>query len=187
MLRTRDWLTAPTLVALALSSSGCLVSASPQVWSVKSEIESALPGSRFEKDFAVHLGRLSLALTRGIAGLAADEEDADELELLRGIKKVEVGVFENDGGGHIDGQKLSKIEAALEESHWQMALRQREDDSIAWVYYRLDEKSLRGVFVIVLDRDELTIVRLKGQLDRVLSTAIELAERELSEDGDSLF
>jgi hypothetical protein len=47
------------------------------------------------------------------------------------------------------------------------------------------QEKLRGVTVVTLDQEQLTLVRLGGRLDRALAAAISLARRSADEElGD---
>jgi hypothetical protein len=48
----------------------------------------------------------------------------------------------------------------------------RERDESVWVLYRVDDDSVREVFVVALDREELTMVKVKGRLERLIGRAL---------------
>lgn len=165
-----------TLAILAVLLSACFTTASRQVYQMKTEIEAELPGAEFEKEFALTLGRLSLGLAKGIANMALDEEDQEDLRILRGLKKVEIGVYEASYVPEIGAEVAARVEAMMARKDWVAAVKVREGDSLSWVYYRLDDEAIRGIFVIVLDRHELALVRLKGRIDRMLAAAIHISQ-----------
>lgn len=55
---------------------------------------------------------------------------------------------------------------------WEMAVRIRDDDELSWVFYRLDEDTIKELYVVVMDRDELVLVKAEGNLERLVARAL---------------
>lgn len=162
-----------------LLASGCITMSSPEIASMKNDIETALDGD-FEREVGIRLGRLSIGLGKAILGAIAGEDDEDlshVTEMLRGLHKVEVSVYETGELGGEGWQDVSRrVESAMARENFTATVRVRDDHELAWVFCRLDEKEqLRAVTVIALDDEQLTLVRLGGRLDRALAAAISLA------------
>ena len=162
-----------------LLASGCITMSSPEVASMKNDIETALDGD-FEREVGIRLGRLSIGLGKAILNTIADEDDedlSDVTEMLRGLHKVEVSVYQTGELGGEGWRDVSRrVESAMAREDFTATVRVRDDHELAWVFCRIDEKErLRAVTVIALDGEQLTLVRLAGRLDRALAAAISLA------------
>ena len=171
----------PILVAplCALLFTGCFTS-TPRLDSFACRLEDKMPGTRFEPQGGIKLGRLSLGLARGILHAVDDEDAATAGTLLAGLKRVEVAHYAIDG---LPADTLpAEVERSFHKNGWQTLARVRDDDNSAWVLYRMDGDSLRSLFVVTLDGDELGLIRLEGRLDQVVSAALNLARDEVRED-----
>jgi hypothetical protein len=170
-------LAAAALVA-PLAGAGCVLTSSPQLAAMKTEIETAVDGD-FEREMGVRLGRLSIGLGRAVVGMVARHDDEADLArvhaLLRGLRKVEVGVYDAGELGGDLGAAPERIERAMARDRWMPAVRVRSEDELAWVFCRLDgAERLRGVTVVSLDEEQLLLVRLSGRLDRALAAGMSL-------------
>jgi hypothetical protein len=195
------------VAALALAGAGCVTMASPEISSMKDSIERDLGAAHFEREVTVTLGRLSLGLGKFVLNRLSDP--GEDINVLRGVKKVEVGVYvanrddrrdrgwddddadgwgeggwdESDDHAELDRRladdRAFRLERVLRERGWIAAVTLREGDERTWVYYRTNSRAdrLRGVYVVALEGDELTLVRLTGRLDRALEAAISLSRQ----------
>jgi hypothetical protein len=59
-----------------------------------------------------------------------------------------------------------------------------DEDSLAWVLVRFDEKHVRSAVVLALDAEELALVRLSGRLDQVLVEALRFARSEVARSSE---
>ena len=64
----------------------------PSVSAGRSQLESQIPEARFEKDFHIRLGRVSLGLLKPLVRMGLDE-DEEEMAWIRAIKRLEVGTY----------------------------------------------------------------------------------------------
>jgi hypothetical protein len=161
------------LVALLAVSitTGC--KDSPAVSTVRAGLEQQIPGAEFEREFHIRLGRMSMGLAKQVAKFGLDEEDA-ELEMLRAIKRVDVGTYRVVSLPPIDDLELPPgLVRQLSASGWEVLLREQSEGERIWVFLRAGEKgSLSSVYVIVLDEVELTMVAVEGRLDKLIASAI---------------
>jgi hypothetical protein len=173
----------PLLVlALTLPLTGCM-GGSPSVDTVRWEIERRIPEAHFEPECHIRLGRLTLGLVRGIAHLA-DPGDPD-IAPLHHIRHIEVATYRvrslPDLEKHLEDQ--TAFEQALARNGWTMALRERDHTSRTWMFLRFDDhEALRDLYVVALEPDELTLVRLDGHLDRAMAESIADNPRKLAKE-----
>lgn len=189
----RPILTLPVLL-LVLGSVSCWDG--PGVDAVRRAVEAQVPEARYEQDVHVRLGRLTTGLARWITNMALDEEeDADVLTLVNSVRRVEVAVFLNRSSlteHYYDGVSLPRsLRRMLAREGWSVMAESREAGSLAWVLVnqettRHGKPSIRGLYVVALEPDELAVVRLEGRFDEAFAQVFadhphEAPERVLDE------
>jgi len=151
------------LVLVALVAGGCMHAASLN--GLRHDIESEVDGARFESEMQLTLGRISLGLARVVI---PDEEMDEELAVLKEVKKVEIAVYETitlppSAEPAIPGYR------SLKRKGWQTIMTATESDGgRAWVLARQRDGSFREILVGSLDRDELTMVKIHGDVERMI-------------------
>jgi uncharacterized protein DUF4252 len=161
------------LLSLASLLAGC--GGSPTVSEVRWELERRFPEARFEPEEHVHLGRFTMGLVHGIVHLAAhDEDDRQAREIVDQIHSVDVVSYKVHNLPGLDGLAAdTRFERELKAHGWSLLVRTREHDESTWVYVRGGETGvLRNLFIVSLERDELTLVRVDGRLDRMIAMAM---------------
>ncbi|MEZ5332574.1 MAG: DUF4252 domain-containing protein [Thermoanaerobaculia bacterium] len=144
----------------------------PSASQVRAHLERSLPGVRFHQEEHIRLGRFSLALVRGLVRMAG--EDRQTRQTLGSIRRVEVATYEVEGSLDLAGIAAPRdLERRLAETGWQPMVRERDEDSLTWVFVRPDEDgSIRNLYVVALDPAELTVVDLVGRIDEILARAV---------------
>jgi hypothetical protein len=165
------------LFAATALLAGC--GGSPSVEEVHQELQHRYPQARFEAVERVHLGRISLGLLHGLVRMAnAGDGDDQASTIISGIGGVDYASYKVHGlpgPDGLDGLAGSpRFERQLAQSGWSLMVRTREaNGERTWVYVRNDEQgALRNLFVVSLEKDELTLVRLDGHLDRAVAAAL---------------
>jgi len=159
------------ILLAAAAAAGCATAATSG--RVETTLESALPGCRFERDSAIVLGRTSLALLRSLASVADANLDEDAREILRGVHRIEVVSYRTARGCEIAGPP-PPVSRQLTAEGWRTVIAAAEGEGeLAWVFTREGpDGATSGMLVITLDREELEVVRLDGDIDRVLIAAL---------------
>jgi len=156
------------LCAVALLATGCIRFHGPR--DLRRELSESA-GVRLEREMGVTVTRSGVWLARWGMKFADDE---DIPVSLKGVKRVQVGIYTVEGlaRGHESRSPLA-MDALLD--GWQPLVRIQEDGDEVVVL--LDEKKgrIRGMVVVVAERDEWVLVRLKGDLDRVIEEAMRMA------------
>lgn len=162
-----------------LSLGGCILSA-PTLAPLHHDLSAALPSAAIHPEVQVHLGRLSLGLTRSILR-ATDEEDDETLRLLRHVSGVEVAVYSVDGLRDDQRSRWSQRVAELGARRgWQTALRFQDGGETGAVLYQQKGEVIKSVYLFSLDDDELVIARFRGRLDHLLTEALAEHSREIT-------
>lgn len=163
--------------------AGCMT-ATPGLDGISYQLEQDLAGVRFEPEMGLKLGRVSMLLTRSLAGARVEDDEGDRIasEILRGLKKVEVASYRTVALGRkaaeegtLQGLRRGRFERSLHRSGWKTLARVTEDDESVWVAYRGPEDRIRQLLVVVLEEEEMELIRLTGHLDRALQAAFQIA------------
>ena len=174
-----------TLFSLASLLAGC-GGGSPTVSEVRWELERRFPEARFEPEEHVHLGRFTMALARGVVHLVAhDEADREDMAMLNQIHAVDVGTYRVHNLPDLDRLATdTRFERELKKNGWSLLARTREENESTWVYIRgTQEGVLDNLFVVSLEKDELTLVRVDGRLDKVIAMALAEHPKDVMGDG----
>jgi len=124
-------------------------------------------GVELEPEFGIKLGRITTAMAKPFARHASGDSIP-----LKGIAKIEVGVYnvvgdrEPGASGDLDVVDLPG---------WEPVVRIRDGNERIQVLCRIEGDRIRAMLVLVVDGDELVVVRLKGNLQKFLPAAIERA------------
>jgi len=164
-----------TVIAIVLSiavigaSTGCLWA--PDLAMVRKDIERQLPGVNFDKEIELTLGPISLAFARMLTGIVPDAREASGY--LQDVSRLELAVYNTEdmppAGTVSMPERLQKMQ---ESEGWELAVRMRDDDEVAWILYRLDDESIKELYVVILSNDELVLVKAEGRLERLVARAL---------------
>lgn len=130
-------------------------------------------GVKLDAHFAITVTRSGVALAR----MFTDEEEVP----LKGVRRVEVGVYEVKGlrRGVDSRQKLSMTSFP----ELTPVVRVHEDDEDVFVLVQEDEQQeIRQLVVVVAEDDEWVLVRVRGKLQHTVEQAMAMA---LDKAGDS--
>ena len=92
---------------------------------------------------------------------------------LRGVRRVEVGVYE-----------VADLRSGVEEPRpitlpdlpdWQTVVHVSEDNEDVYVLAREKDEKLRGLLIIVAEDDEWVLVRIKGKLQHMVEDVMQMA------------
>lgn len=163
------------LIVLMSFSSGCMWA--PELSRLRNDIEDQIPGTHFDREFAISLGPVTLGLARLITGLVPDDDARNARQYLRDVSSIQVAIYKTESPAPVEKVRMpNRLRQMCEHEGWDMAVKAREDDSLAWVLYRITGDSIKDIYVVVLDDEELVMVRAHGKLDRLVARALHEAE-----------
>lgn len=168
MRRTRIGL-ALAAAALALYSAGCYRAV--RLERMGHDILDACPDARFKKDISLSLGGVSWGILKSIA-MSVEKDDPD-LRYIGDLSKIEVVVYQARGISKDDGRFIGEIVRDQLGDDWNLMIKVVEDEDLAWVHYRGDDRKIRDMQITAYDGEEFVIVRLSGRLDKLMELAIE--------------
>ena len=149
--------------------SGCLWA--PGLDRVRKEIETQLPGARFDRQFALSLGPVSLGLAKTIVRLVPGTEEAREY--LKDVSSIKLAVYE--GANIPDRSRLEtprQLADMVKNDGWEIAVHANQDDEAVWLLYRSDGDVLRDIYIVALTDDQLVLVTAHGNIDELLVKAV---------------
>ncbi|HXS09883.1 MAG TPA: DUF4252 domain-containing protein [Candidatus Krumholzibacteria bacterium] len=172
MKRSSSTLRALAIVAglAVLSSPGCFWSS--ELSGVRADLERQLPGSSFDKNVELSFGPVILTFARVITSVIPGAQEARPY--LRGVSRVQVGVYE----AHLhtmDSLQMPKRLQSLLDDGWETAVRVRDEREAVWLLYRPDGEKVKEIFVVVLNDNELVLVKARGNLERLVEAAMDEA------------
>ena len=167
--RAKSIIVVVLLLGIAGLSSGCLCA--PNLAAVRKEIQRQFPQASFEKEFELTLGPLSLAFARAVTRFVPDAKEASGY--LSDVSRIELAVYNTKSmPSSLDISMPNRLKRMQDSEGWEMAVKVREDDEVVWVMYRMEKKKIKELYVVVLNDDELVMVRAQGKLERLLARAL---------------
>lgn len=151
--------------------SGCLA-VDHNFSKIRNDVLSAA-GDNFNRDVEFSLGSAGMGLVRTVVKF--DDKDKDAREIIRHIAKVQVGVYKNTS--HIlPADKIlivKKIDRRMRSRGWNYLIKNFSRHKMEMVYVKMNgNNELSEMFVINLDRKELAIVEIKGDMEKILAYVI---------------
>ena len=122
-------------------------------------------GVKLEREMGVTLTRTAVMLARWVT--------SEEKIPLRGVRRIEVGVYQVQGlrRGVDERRPIDPPELP----GWQNVVHVREDPEEVFVLVRVDEEEIREMLVVVAEADEWVLVRIRGKLRHTFENAMKLA------------
>jgi hypothetical protein len=131
--------------------------------------------------FKFRFGPMMILAAKLIVNKTVDTPEVSEY--LEGIRNVQVGVYDiEDRKTSITRSSLSSAERALLEERWEPFVRVRDREQQISLLYKYDNEGIRGVYVMVLNREQLILIEAQGHFEKIIETAIQ--QRSLSENLD---
>lgn len=170
-MNARSWITGLVLLAL-VAATGCVRPSGPT--DVRDDLE-AVSGVKLKQEFGITVTRSGMWLARKVIN-TSDEDD--DIPSLKGIKRVEVGVYEVRGlrKGFDEPARIGMEDFA---KSWEPLVQVREDNEHVFVLFQEKEQSIRRMLIVVAEDEEWVIVRLKGKLDLILEESMRMAFDEI--------
>ncbi len=156
------------LLTLTLMN-GCLWA--PELDRVRKEIEIQLPGVTFKKQVALSLGPVTLSLARAVVKLAPETHEA--AAYLEDIRDVTIAVYEAENLPEDLHVRLPHhLKKLLARGEWELTVKACEESEAVWILCKTDGDAIKGLYVVVLDRDGLVLVRAHGRLEGLFMKAM---------------
>ena len=169
-MRLRTVALVALVAGVGFLASGCLYSR--EISHTRRSVERAFPGADFDRKMVFTVGSFPLRTSSWILGLAGDE-DADNIAgYLADIDRVKIGIYDTEFLPEAVRTGTTALKDLLEYG-WEPAVQVRDAENHVWILYRSHRNRIRDAFVIVLNDEQLVIVRVDGHLDRLIQRAVE--------------
>jgi len=128
--------------------------------------------NQFEKEFEFSLGNISIGMAEIALNFAETDEPIDEI--LSEIDNVQVGIYNNLSNYQINVniEELKFITNKMENAGWNCIVKTLNNDEITAIFVRFSEDELNQLFVISVNKSELVLVEVLGNLNKVIEVAI---------------
>lgn len=139
--------------------------------SVKDDILQNMT-DRFEEDTEFALGPVTLSVAEFFVDFS---DDVQAQEIIDAISRVQVGVYKRHySGGEVSRAGIMKnIDRRMRKFGWKYIVKNYKQDEVSAVYVgRTSDWKLSRMFVVSLNKEELVLVQLDGDLDRVFEMAV---------------
>lgn len=129
-------------------------------------------GGEYQSEVQFSIGSAGITVSSWLVDAAAEEDIA--ADILEDVSSVQVGVYKKlRRTDSPDMNTLREIESKMSESGWKSIVKTCDNNKLAAVYVRKNPpEALERLFVISLDKDQLVLVEVEGNLKEVISTAI---------------
>ena len=133
----------------------------------------------FDKDFEFSIGSTGISLASVAVSFADSEEPIDEI--LSEISSIQVGIYSNKDSAKIrtDFAGLKHLTNLMEKAGWEFIVRSVGSDELTAVFVRVYENQLNRVFVISVNHEEMVLVEMYGNVEKVIEIAIREGELNL--------
>ena len=139
---------------------------------IKKEILSSTDAHYYkEQEFGI--GSIGLSMARIVVSLSDDDHDAREI--LKHISKVQVGCYRYEDGSSIKSclQLMKSIDARMIAEGWEYIVKSRDGGEMNIIYIKTNPGyHLKEIFVVSLEHDRLSLVNVKGDLEKVIQEVI---------------
>ncbi len=133
---------------------------------IKNQVERT-GGRSYQREFGITVGRTGMAIARWAARIGEEDETA---HLLRGVNKVQVGIYERIDDGPGTGRPVR----ASDFRGYNPIVQVRKEGETVMVLALEKNETIRKLLVVVDSGDELVIVRLRGNLEHIIEDSIRL-------------
>ncbi len=160
------------LLILLTQFAACMSFSDRPFRSARNSIEAQVPDIKLEKEFALSFGNGLLGL---IDVVSVNETDFSELD------RVQVAVYKVESGAQqVDFDEIDfsdTLRSRGKHLHWETVVRVREEGEQVWVLVGMDleRNTLEAVSVFVLESNELVMINVDGDFDRMIEFALKPA------------
>lgn len=129
--------------------------------------------NQFRVDTEFGLGAVGLAAARVAVSFSHDEDAKTAKDILADVSKVQIGVYKNASrNGNLNIEYLNKLNANMNEDGWECIVKNCQHGEASAVYIKESGDEINEIFIISIERDEVNLVNVEGNLTRAALTAI---------------
>jgi len=159
-------------ISVIILLPGC-IGVNRQFSEVKDRIIGKL-GDEYKTEFQFSVGSVGITISSWFIDFAAREEYVDDM--MREISSVQVGVYNRVEGSDTkaDYSTLESINEEMDSRGWKYIVRFVDGDELTAIYISAERDAmLKKMYLINMNKDELVIIEVNGDLKKVISYVIE--------------
>lgn len=163
------------LLAVSFLSAGCF-DVNSSFRNVRNHLLKAA-GNGYEKDQEFALGPVSMAVVKQI--VKSSDDDKENKELIKNISGLQIGIYKKKNAGskpeadRPDAESFNRVCRMMEAGGWIKMVRSIDKNESSAVFLKLNkQQNLTKMFVISMNRNELVLTDINGNLDRLFETAL---------------
>ncbi len=168
-------------MSLLFSSTGCLWA--PELSQIQREIERQLPGSSFEKEVRLSLGPLSLGMARFVTRMIPDSyvpEAGEAHDYLNEVRRVQIALYRTVTLPPLGSVRMPEpLRLLVRDQNWHLAIKNQSEAELTWVLTRMENDLVRDIYVVLLDSQQLAVIRVEGRMDQLVAKAVENGADEI--------
>jgi Domain of unknown function (DUF4252) len=157
-------------IVILFISSGC-INANKNFKETSTKLISKF-GNDYHREVELSAGPFMINLASWVVNFSQDDEVIDDL--MRQVSNVQVGVYTlTKDGGKEKMSIMEKINNEMGARGWQYIVRSYGNDELTAVYVSKNpDMFFRKMFIITHDSEQLVLVEVEGNLDRLIELAI---------------
>lgn len=140
--------------------------------SIRNDLLSAA-GTHYRTDIEFSLGKFGIGIAKEI--IRHDNNNEDAKEILKHISKVQIGVYKNHSRmmPEFKASFIKKADEEMERHGWESIIKNFGKRELNIIYVQNENSGrLSEIFVINMNRRELTLVEVSGNLNEVITYII---------------
>jgi hypothetical protein len=138
---------------------------------VRSDIMKNVEGD-FTRETEFAIGPVLISM----AGMfISSEDDPEAKQILSDVSRVQISVHKrmNSDESASNYKVLQRIDRRMNKHGWRYIVKSCSKDEMTVIYVNRNlERGIRKMFIVSLDKNELAMVQLDGNLSRVFETAV---------------
>ncbi len=169
-MRTKNILIPVVVIFSAITLIGC-IGVDHDFREVKSLVMEST-NDKYYKDVEFAVGSLGISFAKFVISFSDDDRDAEAI--LSNISEVQIGVYKNNdlGNIHYGYSFFHNIDDKLKEENWHNIVKHIDGDELTGIYVKYEDDLINKMYVINIKNNKLSLVRVKGNLENILTYAI---------------
>jgi|GEM_PF-7078486 len=150
-------------ILFSVMASGCY-EVNSNFSEIKNEILSS-SGSHYYKDVEFALGSVSMSFVR----IFVNDEDDD---IIKNISGIQIAVYKGRSDGDNNYNLFQRIDEKMQNNGWKNFVRESNPDELTLIYFKDKDEKLYAMFIVSVNKKELSLVQLNGDLNKVIIASI---------------
>ncbi len=170
-MKIKRFLALGLILIVSLSFTGCL-GVNGEFRTVRNHVLSNIEMD-VNRDIELSIGPALISFASLFVSFAETDEPVDEM--LRQIKRVQVGVYEvrEVFTDKVNSSVVTALTDLMSEKGWKYIVKSRDHNEIATVFVRSEEvDELSEMFVVAVSGEEIVFVHIEGELEDLIEIAV---------------